>query len=218
MKLPKQKRSEETRRHILRVAREMSSRRSFDSLSIAELSVKARISIGCFYGHFASKEELGVYLVDRCFVESIIVRTKKEMRKLVRQKAAADVIIRRYISLAAETFAENRNILRSVANTVRTSSNADLKRQIFEANRSIHLSFREALLSCPSHFRHPQPELAIDVAILTVSAALREAILMEQPVSELAPISRLRLVEELTRLFVSYIGADYKSSKAGSAL
>jgi AcrR family transcriptional regulator len=204
---PQQNRSRRTRERIVQTARQMCSTRSFESISIAELVVKARVSIGCFYGHFRSKDDLALTLADSCFVDDIVKNAERQIHHQQQQKPLRS-IIRSYIQMAADNFERNREILRAVALRVRMPGNTELRKEIRNANQRLHAAFRQAVLSRKSELHHPNPEVAFDMALLAVSAALREVFLFEQPVSQLAKVSRRQFIDELTQMFVSYTGAD----------
>ena len=60
-----QRRGEETRAHILRIAEECFSQQGYDATGVAEICRRAGLSKGAFYHHFSSKQAVFGELLDR---------------------------------------------------------------------------------------------------------------------------------------------------------
>jgi AcrR family transcriptional regulator len=60
-----QQRAEETRSHILDAAGELFAERGYDATSVAAICVRAGVTKGAFYHHFASKQAVFLQLRDR---------------------------------------------------------------------------------------------------------------------------------------------------------
>lgn len=63
----RQERKDRTRRNLLRASLRLLEKRSFDRLSLRQVTKEAGIVPGAFYRHFADMDELGLALVDESF-------------------------------------------------------------------------------------------------------------------------------------------------------
>ena len=86
----------------------------------------------------------------------------------------------------------------------RQSDSEQLRGLLSRFNHDIHGRFRHLLMMRQARVARPDPETAINLMILMVSAAMREVLLYGEPVSQLAPAPN-QLLRELTNAAVSYL-------------
>ncbi len=130
---------EQTRRDLIAVALNLSSERSFSSLSLREVAAGAGITAAGFYRHFHDMEEIGLALVDE--VGLSLRRLLREARKRVSPGPEA-------IAVSVETFLE---FIRQ---------NQNLFRLLLGERQGASLTFRKAIHTEMDRFIS---ELAIDL-------------------------------------------------------
>jgi|SRR5215208_1275012 len=213
----KQSRSRATVDRIVAAARELSAAEplGFERLSVADIAARAGISIGGFYGRFPSKDALAAHLAVEGLAETLLARARERLTPERYAGAGAYAIISDYLALGAGAFRAHRPELRAVSLAGRAGADAPLRATIRRFNKEVHDRFRALLLTRRAEMSHPTPDVAVDTALLWTSAALREVILFDQPVSDLRRLSDVELVEELSRGFAAYLGVAIPSGQSG---
>lgn len=201
---PRQRRSRETAEAITAAALELLERKSFAELTVAEIARRAGVSVGGFYARFPSKDALLQYF-DATVIEGILERARAELDSARLAGSSAREVVAVYVRLAVEMFQRHRRVLQQVALRSRTSRDAAFRARIRAANRLLHGRFRALLQERRAAIRHPDPELAIDLGLTFVSAAMREYVLFQDFRPDFAPIPGARLVSELTDAFCAYV-------------
>lgn len=87
-----------TRQALLRAALTLLSRRSFDAISLREVTREAGVSPTAFYRHFGDMEELGLRLVDESF---------SSLRELLREARAAPSVAADAVKGSIEVLVEH---------------------------------------------------------------------------------------------------------------
>lgn len=202
---PRQDRSRRTAERIIAAALALLERKSFEALSVAEIARKAGISVGGFYGRFASKQALLEYF-DAAVLEGVLGRAEVELDPARLRGADARTVVTTYLRLAVRMFRRHRLVLQQVALRSRTATDAGFRARIRAANQRLHGRFRALLLARRAELTHPEPELALDLGLTFVSASLREYVLFAEFRPDFARIDDARLVRELVDAFCGYLG------------
>jgi hypothetical protein len=103
----------------------------------------------------------------------------------------------------------NANLMRALNHYTDTHPNARFSKKVHRM--SIHTIRRCAdfLLLKRDEMKHPDPDIAVPFALLTVGLAIREIILLDKDSRDWAtvmPKDDYQLLRELTRVFLSYLG------------
>lgn len=204
--VPKQLRSVESLQRVVAAARDVLAGHPYETVSVAQIARAAGVSVGALYTRFPSKEHLVVYLLGDV-ADDVLERLDRELAPSRWTGTALDDIVRFYVREMAASFTKHRWILRPATIIARQVRDPELIALLQETNRRIHGAFRALVLGRLVEIAHPEPAVAIDVAILMVSAAMREVFLYGEPVSRLAPAHQ-RLVDELSTAAVLYLKAS----------
>ena len=204
---PKQERSRQTAERITAAALELLERKSFADLSVQEIARRAGVSVGGFYARFPGTQALLQYF-NVTIVDGILERAGRELDSARLAGASARTVVRTYIGLAVTAFRTHRKVLREVALRTRTSQDEHFKQRIRQANAFLHGRFRTLLKERRRELGHPDPDLAIDLGLTFVSAAMREYVLFAEFRPDFAAIKDGRLVRELTDAFCAYLRID----------
>lgn len=205
-----QDRSRDTEERIAVAARDLLRTRSIADVKMADIAARAGVSVGGLYARFPSKEALAVYLADKRVFEELSRQTAAAVDE---HDATIADIVRRYLTTAASLYRRNRSLLRAVYVATRTGTDESLRARVRQFNSTLHERLRAAILARRKDIRHPQPETAVNLAILSMMATLREVVLFGQPVSDLARLREAELVEELTRQFLAYVDVRERRRK-----
>jgi AcrR family transcriptional regulator len=205
---PTQRRSRETSDAIINATLRLLERSPFESLAIGDITREAGISVGGFYARFHGKEALLVHLVKSTFAEPILDEVDELLSPQNTTERSARDVIAAYLTFVARAFERHRPVLRPLSLLSREGVDAELRQLVLEANRRIHARFVAVLETKSAEMRHPQPAKAIRVGLMWSSAALRESVLYQEPVSELSRGRIDSLVEELVLAFAAYLGLE----------
>ena len=200
----RQTRSRRTEQRILAATIELLGERPAEQLSIAAIAARAGVSIGGFYARFPSKDALFERLYAGV-LGGVVEQARERLSPAETRGLDARAIVLAYVSLGVRTFRENRILVRQISLRNRTSSDPVLKQRILEFNRTLHDLLRQRLYERLDQMDHASPERAIDVALTSVSGAMREYVLFQDLRPHFAPVKDDVLVEELTDLFCAYL-------------
>lgn len=201
---PRQLRSVDALQRIASAARRLLTEREFDVISIADIAAAAGISVGSFYLRFRTKEHLVAFLLGD-LSEELKNQVRRESHPARWRGASLEDVISWYLTGAAEAFARHRGVLRPATIIARQTRDRELLALLSDFNSVVHERFRALMMERAHLITHPEPERAINIVLLSASAALREAVLYAEPASRLAPANRRLLVKELTDGAVAYL-------------
>ena len=204
---PRQSRSERTRRKILDAAGAILSRGPIDAVPVVEIARRAGVSVGGFYARFPGKDDLL-----HAFDEDLHARARATLAATMDaarfEGRGVAAVVGAYLGMTASFFEENRAVLRQVVSRIRDGGDPEFVRRVREFNLAAHGRLHDLLLARRAEIGHEDPEAAIDLATLSASAALREAILFaDRKLNRSGVVDGARLVRELTRAYCAYLGA-----------
>ena len=203
---PKQARGRAAQERIVAATLALLEEQPFERIGVAEIAARAGVAVGNVYRRFVSKERLLVFVAREVMLPDALAELRAELEPARWRDRPIAEIVHCYLAMTVRVFRRHRSLLRPLALLGRLSVDADVPALVADVNREAHGRFRALLLDRAAEVRHPRAELAIDLALLWVSAALREIVLFGQPVSALAAdADDGRLVRELTCGFVSYL-------------
>jgi AcrR family transcriptional regulator len=200
---PLQRRSRESLERLLQTGLELLQEKGFDGFTLQELSQRAGVSIGSIYGRVEGREALIMAIYERA-MESI---DEEEHAKLERVQSLPGLSprerVERVITTAAETMLANGDVLGVfMRQAPRNSEILTRAAEISSANARI---FARALLAHREDMRHPDPELAVDVAWRMIYCTIARRITHGPRFESTRPLSDQRLVRELTRATLDYL-------------
>ena len=201
---PRQQRSQDLLARLIDASRALLDERDFESISIANIAKRAGVSVGVLYTRFPTKDHLLVHLAS-AFGED----TAAQMARTFADERVAGLSLAElaelYFTTVGQAFTRHRRMLRSVTLLVRTTEHTELRAIVQRFNVAVHSRFAECALRHRRSIKHADAERAIKFALLAASATLREMLLYEEPVSNLARGQAAKAGRECTRLFTSYL-------------
>lgn len=202
--VPQQERSRRTTSRIVNATVRLLATRPFEEISVTDIARAARVSVGGFYARFPSKEALLDWF-DENLLEEELKDREADWLKDNRDRQSLEQIIEETVAQAASFFGKHRELLSRIALSLRSDSNPESLKRARRFNEKIHELFLNAAMKHRSRIGHPDPELALRIGIMTVSAALREELLFGQRHLNAVSVNEKRLVRELTDLFLAYL-------------
>jgi AcrR family transcriptional regulator len=217
LKKPQQRRSEATLRRMLAAAEALLDEGTFEEATVGEIVRRAKTSVGSFYSRFADKAALLQVLEDGC-IEALLQQFAAFYETKRLSQASLEEVIRALITEIASLYRDRRGLMRALAVKARSRRDPDLEDRAGRANEALYAWALDLIQRQVTAIRHPEPELAIPMGMSMVAAALREHILFRDARLSPAPVDDQRLIEELTRAFVAYLGVGDDPLRSRSAI
>ncbi|HTO54045.1 MAG TPA: TetR/AcrR family transcriptional regulator [Myxococcota bacterium] len=200
---PKQARSEETARRILDAAQVLIEREGLAALSIPEVVRRAKSSTGSFYARFKDKNALLAALEERFFAELDRVLDELADPERWRGRPLSELVL-----------ACNREMLRRLrqharlvcAFAFRSAHEAGFATRVRRFHERLTERMRALFLSRRAELHHPEPELAVALAIEFAFTFIQTRVLYVAQDGVSDGLSDDRLAAELTRMFLAYAG------------
>ncbi len=202
---PKQERSLETLNRLLDAAEKVLEEDGLDAATVPAIAKRAGVSVGVVYRRFPNKEALirGVY-------ERYLWRIREQngmmLSALAHVRMTLPDLIRGMVRGSVEANRRKRNLVAAINQFVRTSEDASLRREAAEINKASTAAVSALMLVHRDQIRHPDPEAAIEFAILTLAAVVRATIIDKESTYGLEPPDDLE--DELTRMITGYLGIE----------
>ena len=201
---PRQQRSQDLLARLIDASRALLDEKDFESISIADIAKRAGVSVGVLYTRFPTKDHLLVHLASAFADDTAALMARTFADDRVAGLSLTE-LAELYFTNVAQAFTRHRRMLRSVTLLVRTTEHAELRAIVQRFNVAVHSRFAECALRLRRGIRHPDAERAVNFAMLAASATLREMVLYEEPVSNLARGQAAKAGRECARLFASYL-------------
>lgn len=203
-KPPVQRRSEQTLERLVDAARRALETKSFDRLTLGELTDLAGVTVGAFYQRFASKAALLDYLEREAYQQiretgaAIFAAPRRGPQRPMRD------LVRIAVTGLADLYREHRGVMRELVQ--RSRGDRDRQRRRMDMTREVISGAVNWLLAQGGPVGHPDPKQALRIALLFTSSALRDVILFDETWAGDATADDLDLlVDELVSAAVAYL-------------
>lgn len=198
---PKQRRSRESYERVLEAAHALLEENGFDGFTVQDVARRSAVSVGAIYERFGNKETL-LRDVHARLMESMSQDEETGARPAVTAEAATAAIAAS-VAGVARVMSENRKALRAFMHL--GAVDGVISARGSAASIDLCRRFKRSLMPYAAEFRHPHPEVALDVAFrITYSTLARQV--MYGPVFESdRRLSWKRLVDELSVACAAYL-------------
>jgi AcrR family transcriptional regulator len=207
---PRQERSRESLRRLLKAAAEVLGQHGLDGTTIPRIADHAGLTPGAVYRRFHDKDALL-----ETAILGILERQKERVRTGTTPATAARiplaVLAEQTIGGMVTVYRMNAPLLRAMWQFVQGRTNSPfwakankLEASSFELVVSLFLAHR-------SEIAHPDPKRAVSLGLMMVISTLYELVVLPQDLRSwkgLLPRDDQALKRELTRAFLSYLGAE----------
>jgi AcrR family transcriptional regulator len=196
---PKQARSRNSHERLVKAIEDLLAVHEFNTITVEQIAVRAHLSVGTFYKHFASKRDLLPLLLDRLRAHGGTYDFKGHSSRRVGVSLAARVSF--LVQLVASMATLRRNVLRACVAARFTNELVLSGSQVDQAREQLR-SAQEWLLECRGEITHDDPVMAVRVGFYSTLQSLQTALLFENLPEDL-PIGTL--VSETGRLLTAYL-------------
>lgn len=200
---PKQDRSERTLYRLLDAAERLIAERGLAGLSIPEVVRRAGSSVGGFYARFADKNQLLRALEERFFLQ--VTARLDALADARRWQAASPV------ALVEAAVAELVSVTLARAPMIRVflfraAQDPDIREDGLRFQHRVAELLGPLVLARAGTVRHPDPALAVDLAVQVAFALMQQHVLLEGIHAAGRRLSEAELRREIATLVMSYVG------------
>jgi AcrR family transcriptional regulator len=199
---PQQERSRASFERVLAAGAQLLEERGYEAFTLAEVSRRAKVSIGSIYGRVESKEDL---------VRAIHARAMEELAGEHREAIGARNVARlSTVALIGEAVREFSEPIRKHARLLSVFMHRGAVDDVIAASGSLSSRetgdrFKELILSRRDEIVHPDPELAVDVAFRMAYCTLARQIMYGPTFESEREVEWDELVGELGVACASYL-------------
>lgn len=206
---PRQARSRESLRKLLKAAAEVLGQHGVDGATIPRIAAHAGMTPGAVYRRFRDKEALLEAVIlgilerqrDRLEISGLSVSSAKQV--------PLHVFTEQVIGSMVVSYRANAPLLRAMRQFGQTRAHTAFWRKACRLEVAGFERIVDMFLAHKAEIRHADPKTAVPVALMIVSSTLFEVVVMP---TDLGPLKSFLpddagLKRELTRAFLSYLGA-----------
>jgi AcrR family transcriptional regulator len=190
---------------LLDAAQELIAEKGHHAVSIPEIARRAGSSVGGFYARFRDKDELLRALEERHFLE-LMQRVERLADAGRWANASTAEIVEAAVAELVTITRERRHMI--AAFLVRAIEDPVIREGGLRFRRNVEERIGALLLSRRGEMAHPDPALAIDLAIQTAFAIMQQHILIQDTRAGGRPLSDEELQREITLMMLRYVGIE----------
>lgn len=210
---PLQARSRATLERLLAATQELLAEKRFDETTVAEIVRRAGSSVGSFYARFPDKEAL-LAVFDRELFERGRLQWDAFLDPRRWENRHAGEIVDEVARLLVWKNRAFQPLLTALALYARSSPDPRFLKGSLRLNEHVVEKLSDLLLARRREIAHPKPRRAIEVGLLMIAAAAREAILFGQALPSGGGTDDGDLATELARAYRAYLGIRESRAKA----
>ncbi|MBV9944242.1 MAG: TetR/AcrR family transcriptional regulator [Solirubrobacterales bacterium] len=198
---PKQRRSRESYERVLDAAHALLEENGFEGLTVQEVAARSGVSVGAIYERFGNKETL-LRDVHARLMESMS-RAHEGVGEPVGGARAAAPAISMVVAGMARIMYDNRKALRAFMHLGAVDEVISARGS--KASIALSKTFKRALMPYAAEFRHPEPEVALDVAFRIAYSTLARQVMYGPVFESDRRLSWKRLVDEIASACAAYL-------------
>ena len=198
---PKQRRSRQSYERVLDAAHALLEQNGFEGLTVQEVAARSGVSVGAIYERFGNKETL---LRD---VHARLMESMSQAGDLAGGPAEgahdAAAAVAAMVDAMARVMNDNRKALRAFMHLGAVDEVISARGS--QASIALSKTFKRALTPYAAEFRHPEPEVALDVAFRIAYSTLARQVMYGPVFESDRRLSWKRLVEEIGTACAAYL-------------
>ena len=200
---PQQRRSRESLERVLKAGEKLLAQKGYDGFTVAEVSRKAKVSVGSVYGRFQSKDAL-IYEIHRRLLERIAAWTDAESEAISQDPdLELQGAVARAVHLVADSTDSERALLRAFM--LRGPVDPHIAGPGSKSSQAVGRAFKAAVLRHRDEIGHPKPELACDIAYRMAYDVLARNVMYGPTFESDTERTWAELVDELISASVAYL-------------
>ena len=198
---PKQRRSRESYERVLDAAHALLEENGFEGFTAQEVAERSGVSVGAIYERFGNKETL-LRAVHARLMESMSEAGEAAGRPTANADGAAAAIAA-VVAGMARVMNDNRKALRAFMHLGAVDEVISARGS--KASIALSRTFKRALAPYAAEFRHPDPDVALDVAFRIAYSTLARQVMYGPVFESDRRVSWKRLVDELGTACAAYL-------------
>lgn len=202
---PTQVRSQQTLERIILSSTRLISNRSYDDVTIADITAAAEISVGAFYARFRNKGALFGMLR-----ESLAQETQSRISDALATDWSGvglhDLLLN-IVANNAELYEKYRGVLAAIYLKTRESDSGKSD-ELLHYNQKIASQIETLLLLKRDELCHARPRVAIRIAIACMTSMLRDAIVFNDRSFYPKPRDTATISRHVTRVVYQYLATE----------
>jgi AcrR family transcriptional regulator len=199
---PKQQRSRESLERVLEAATAVLEEGGYEAFGVQEVSQRAGVGVGVVYARLGSKEALFMAVHAR-MLASLAADRDELLGSIDAHAGSMAGLVAAVVAAKAEMFRRHQKLLRVFM--VRAETDRWILDRGARSSDASARAFAEPLLARRDEIRHPDPELAVDVAYRLVYDTLARRIMRGATFASSRVIEWAELVHELGGACAAYL-------------
>ena len=204
---PQQERSRESLRKLLKAVAEVLGQHGVEGTTIPRIAAHAGLTPGAVYRRFRDKDEL-LETTILGILERQDERLKLGLTPAMAAKIPLDVFAEQIVGGMVVTYRANAALLRALRQFTQGRANTAFLKKAAKLEVRSYERLVDLILANRKDIRHPDPRMAVSLALMMVISTLYEVVVMPASVKDwkgLLPKDDQALKRELTRAFLSYL-------------
>ena len=209
---PRQERSRESERKLLKAAAEVLGQHGVEGATIPRIAEHAGLTPGAVYRRFSDKDSLL-----EAVILGIVERQDERMRTGPSVESTGQiplpVFAEQLVHSLLVSYRANAALIHAVRKFAQESRNDDFRKKVMRLERRTFERLVEKVLASAREINHPEPRTVVGLGLMMVISTLYELLLPPsdpKALKGLVPQDDVALRRELTRAFLSYLGAGAK--------
>jgi AcrR family transcriptional regulator len=203
---PLQERSRATRDRILAALRQLLETKTFDQISVAELTVAAGCSMSSFYARFPTKDALLSAFHER-FFEVSAAQSRGALAHIAQSDAAPAERLRKLVEFVLVSYRAGRGLLRSLILHDRLHKASNFSTRTRDQKQRALDDFLAVMRDDKGRPIAKHARAAAGFALWLVFQAIEQVVLFDDPMMGAAPLSDRELVAQLTAVLAHAVNA-----------
>jgi AcrR family transcriptional regulator len=211
---PQQARSRESMRKLLKAASEVLGQHGLEGATIPRIAQHAGLTPGAIYRRFPDKDAL---------LETVIIGILKRQDERLRMMLTPAMARQIPLAVFAEQLINNMlvsyrasaGLMRALRQFAQGRDHTSFYRKITKLEMRTYQYVVDLFLVHRKEVKHPDPQLAVSLALVMLISTLIELILVDHDMKNwqaVIPKDDLTLKRELLRSFLSYLGIEHKNN------
>lgn len=209
---PQQERSRESERKLMKAAAEVLGQHGVEGATIPRIALHAGLTPGAVYRRFSDKESL---------LEAVVLRILERQDERLRTGPSAEstgqiplpVYAEQLVHSLLVSYRANAPLIQAVRKFAQESRNDNFRKKVSRLETRTFERLVDMILASGKKISHPNPRMVVSVGLMMVISTLYEMLLPPSDMRAwkgLMPQDDATLRRELTRAFLSYVGAADK--------
>jgi AcrR family transcriptional regulator len=206
----KQARSRETLKRLVTAAAKILDEKGLKGATIPRIAARAGLTPGAVYRRFQDKDALMRTLSLEVFRSSAEHSERMLIPEAAAGKSLADLAWR-IVRTTFESHRKHAGLLRALHDFAKSHPDASFRKSMDELEIRNLRCVARFVLTRREEIRHPEPEAAVNFALMLVGFTMREVLLLDAVSRGWAPLLPKDddvLVRELVRAFLTYLGVE----------